>query len=144
MSDDPVHLFDPPKDFLILHKVRGEPAFDIARQVNCAHCLSPDCDCLWHQGLNIKPCPACDGQGYWWIIPTSGHRAFPYITWPLVFPLDIGPLCEPSDIIQGKGDWLDWPDHYSYEAAPRSGRDLSGILSIIGLGAKPIRKRGIS
>ena len=35
--------------YLIAHKVRGEPAFDIA----------------------IK-------MGDWWIIPTSGHRAFPH------------------------------------------------------------------
>lgn len=40
---------------LILHKVRGEPAFDIAEQL----------------------------ENGWWIIPTSGHRAYPYWTRPL-------------------------------------------------------------
>ena len=35
--------------YLIAHKVRGEPAFDIA----------------------VK-------MGDWWIIPTSGHRAYPF------------------------------------------------------------------
>ena len=38
--------------YLILHKVRGEPAFDIATRLQIA-----------------------DEEG--WIIPTSGHRAYP-------------------------------------------------------------------
>lgn len=44
---------------LILHKVRGEPAFDIAIQVDV-----PDRPPIW-------------------IIPTSGHAAFPVDVWPL-------------------------------------------------------------
>lgn len=44
--------------YLIAHKVRGEPAFDIA---------SP---------MEIE---LPDGSfEEWWIIPTSGHRAYPY------------------------------------------------------------------
>ena len=39
--------------FLIAHKVRGEPAFDIAEQMPV-------------------------GDEIWWIIPTSGHRAYPF------------------------------------------------------------------
>lgn len=39
--------------FLIAHKVRGEPAFDIAEQIEMP----------W---------------GREWVIPTSGHRAHPY------------------------------------------------------------------
>lgn len=39
--------------FLIAHKVRGEPAFDIAER----------CDIAGEEA---------------WIIPTSGHRAYPY------------------------------------------------------------------
>ena len=38
--------------YLILHKVRGEPAFDIAQKIQIG-----------------------DEEG--WIIPTSGHRAYP-------------------------------------------------------------------
>lgn len=44
--------------YLILHKVRGEPAFDIA------------------QRLRI-------GNEDGWIIPTSGHRAHPFMQWLL-------------------------------------------------------------
>lgn len=58
--------------YLILHKVRGEPAFDIAQRIcsgpapcqpNCGH---------W----NGEVCKA-DEENLW-IIPTSGHRAYPY------------------------------------------------------------------
>lgn len=48
--------------FLIAHKVRGEPAFDIAMR----------CDDM---GTPNDPGP-------WWIIPTSGHRAYPFWTKP--------------------------------------------------------------
>lgn len=44
--------------YLIAHKVRGEPAFDVAIQMEMA-------------------------DGLWWIIPTSGHRAYPYWHEPL-------------------------------------------------------------
>lgn len=49
--------------FLIAHKVRGEPAFDIAAR----------CDDM---GTPSDPGP-------WWIIPTSGARAYPYQNIPL-------------------------------------------------------------
>lgn len=44
--------------YLILHKVRGEPSFDIAEMMEV-------------------------GDEAWWIIPTSGHRAYPYRHWHL-------------------------------------------------------------
>lgn len=44
--------------YLILHKVRGEPAFDIATKLQIG-----------------------DEEG--WIIPTSGHRAYPWFHQPL-------------------------------------------------------------
>jgi hypothetical protein len=74
--------------YLILHKVRGEPAFDVALE------LSP--------GV--------------WIIPTSGHRAYPYRGWRL------DDLFDGSDInaagfhdCPATLDTLppDWPDHYA-------------------------------
>lgn len=43
--------------YLILHKVRGEPAFDIAL-------------CADDMGTESSPGP-------WWIVCTSGHRAYP-------------------------------------------------------------------
>jgi hypothetical protein len=53
--------------YLIAHKVRGEPAFDIAQHMTCPACEGTDDHCV-----------SCDGAGHWWIIPTSGHRAWPY------------------------------------------------------------------
>ena len=65
--------------YLILHKVRGEPAFDVAQRMMIG-----------------------DEEG--WIIPTSGHRAYP-IRWQLIDE-DIEWTAE-SDM------WKDLPDHYS-------------------------------
>ena len=58
--------------YLVAHKVRGEPAFDIATHMTCPTCNATNDDCH-----------ACDGVGHWWIIPTSGHRAYPYWNKPL-------------------------------------------------------------
>ena|SRR5579871_4801829 len=59
--------------YLIAHKVRGEPAFDVATRIQCPECSIED----------VKACTECDCTGFWWIIPTSGHRAYPIIHWPL-------------------------------------------------------------
>ena len=81
-------------NFLILHKVRGEPAFDIASPIRI-------------------------GEEDGWIIPTSGHRCYPYRKWCLEDLADI------SDInFDGYHDapWThdtvpeDWPDHYQTKA----------------------------
>lgn len=48
-------------NYLICHKVRGEPAFDVAQR----------CDAVDGWGTPSDPAP-------WWIIPTSGHRAYPF------------------------------------------------------------------
>ena len=58
-----------PDLFLIAHKVRGEPAFDVATQMECPICHN--------DSTERTECVECDGEGYWWIIPTSGHRAYP-------------------------------------------------------------------
>lgn len=55
--------------YLIAHKVHGAPAFDIAHRLPCPEC----------SGMG---CLECDDLGYWWIVPTSGHRAYPYHYWP--------------------------------------------------------------
>jgi hypothetical protein len=62
--------------YLILHKVRGEPAFDIAEKLQIG-----------------------DEEG--WIIPTSGHRAYPYQMWPIDH--NRHPM---------EGIPPEWPDHY--------------------------------
>lgn len=96
--------------YLIAHCVRGEAAFDIAEQMECPLCHG--------QG----GCFECEELGYWWIIPTSGHRAFPY--WHVNL-LDIddtyelslnctSPLIEhPPAMPSG------WPDHYKVNATPK-------------------------
>lgn len=71
--------------YLILHKVRGEPAFDIA----------------------IKWAVGGPEVEEWWIIPTSGHRAYPY--WYMS-------LQEATKLVQLPLSAIpptDWPDHYS-------------------------------
>ena len=70
--------------FLIAHKVRGEAALDVAE--------------LMHTD-----------RGDWWIIPTSGHRAYPFLFWKL------------GDIIQvmlGEPP-ADLPDHDPLPAAAK-------------------------
>jgi hypothetical protein len=69
--------------YLILHKVRGEPAFDIAEKIMI-------------------------GEEDGWIIPTSGHRAFPINMTPLATP--ITPVNE--------ADWKALPDHYQTTKEP--------------------------
>ena len=58
--------------FLVAHKVRGKATFDVAVQMSC-----PECNGTGWASLDIG-CMECEGGGYWWIIPTSGHRAYPY------------------------------------------------------------------
>jgi hypothetical protein len=75
--------------YLIAHKVRGEPALDIA----------------------IK-------MGDWWIIPTSGHRAYPYWHGDLEQLFHFGPFNLP-EMPEGI------PDHYPMaKKAPTNLDDL--------------------
>lgn len=69
--------------FLIAHKVRGEVAYDVASKMIVEGQLGRD--------------------ETWWIIPTSGHRAYPFYSIPLkslgtpsLFPLDVPEM--PSDL----------------------------------------------
>ena len=98
--------------FLIAHSVRGEAAFDVATKMECPHCPGY----LENQGFG---CFDCEDLGYWWIIPTSGHRAFPYWHAEIIDNgIDIGL------------EWTDrpaspppmpfgWPDHYKTGPAPK-------------------------
>lgn len=97
--------------YLIAHKVRGEPAFDIAQEMTC-----PMCD--GHGDIpSDLTCFECDGTGRWWIIPTSGHRAYPYNTALLV---------DVASILDGMPPSL--PDHYAHKAAPSI--DLATALGL--------------
>lgn len=91
--------------YLIAHKVRGEPAFDVATQEEV------------------------EGETHW-IIPTSGHRAYPW--WFARLEIDNSgsvllaenvPWCEKMPI--------DWPDHYATRAAPKP--SPTNLLAELGL-----------
>jgi hypothetical protein len=66
---------------LIIHKVRGLPTLDVAEQL----------------------------ENGWWIIPTSGHRAYPYA----IFPLE-----DFTCPTQNDPNWDNLPDHYPNKLAP--------------------------
>lgn len=90
--------------FLVLHKVRGEPAFDIATKLMIG-----------------------DEEG--WIIPTSGHRAYPY--WQISFQ-DMNEMECARD--GGMFDRLppmppNWPDHYATKSSPPP--SLSSFITAI-------------
>ena|SRR5579872_4663162 len=104
-----------PRDepYLIAHLVRGEPAFDIA----------------------IKMDVPTDDEP-WWIIPTSGHRAYPWWSmelkrlgregWGVYYEDDLWKAVPPCP--EGT------PDHYTATPAPRGQgliRDLASILNLI-------------
>ena len=77
--------------YLILHKVRGEPAFDIAQKMMI-------------------------GEEEGWIIPTSGHRAYPIWSSDLFGLIDEGTGCHVLDGYLGhvmKNMPPDHPDHYN-------------------------------
>lgn len=103
--------------FLILHKVRGLPAFDIA---NC-------CDDM---GTEDDPAP-------WWIIPTSGHRAHPYSTCDLYSISLESFLSLPKLLEVDSPQWVALLDHY-HTTLPASPSRLSSLLSLI---RKPIKRR---
>lgn len=79
------------------------------------------------------------GHEDWWIIPTSGHRAYPY--W--------------ETLLEDAFDWAgpvppmppDLPEHYEVSAAPKgkgsktNGRDLLAKLGLIEP-EKPTIRRG--
>ena len=96
--------------FLIAHCVRGEAAFDVAVQMECPLCVTSD----YH---TTEGCFECDQLGYWWIIPTSGHRAYPY--WHCALNLAVD-----WEMCRINGHELPemppvWPDHYRNRTAPK-------------------------
>ena len=104
--------------FLIAHKVTGEPAFDVATKMVCGICNNRNYD------TEDDYCSECEGQGFWWIIPTSGRRAYPY--WSEELRICVR-------------DWIDieqfpcpeaLPDHYAHTASPSEVRDrLASLLA---------------
>jgi hypothetical protein len=79
--------------YLILHKVRGQAAIDVATRI---HLSGGDC--------------------IWWI-PTSGHRAWPLRWQPLTESLSAASL----SAVQIEGDdWERLPDHYPHPKQRKS------------------------
>lgn len=100
--------------YLILHKVRGKPAFDIAHKLE----FEPDD-------------PRFDED--WWIVSTSGHRAYPSWQKPLYECIETHPQQE---------DWDYLPDHYqvSKRLPDRIVEVGSSLLDRLGL-VKKIERR---
>lgn len=98
--------------YLILHKVRGEPAFDIATKLDIG-----------------------DDEG--WIIPTSGHRAYP---WYAVKLDDIHLSTSNVSITSIKVQNLDmneYPDHYPPKSSPAETKSSANdLLAQLGLPTK--------
>ena len=91
--------------YLILHKVRGEPAFDIAARLQI-------------------------GSELGWIIPTSGHRARPW--WWV--PLGEFWLAGELQVERAAPSMPpDWPDHYAVMRADPPARKSSTSLADLGL-----------
>lgn len=105
--------------YLIAHKVRGQPAFDIAERMS-------ELD---------------EGDELGWIIPTSGHRAHPY--WYEALPDLIPQIWDDVDH-PSKFPSADLPDHYPTTAEPRrsptAGRGLLARLGLLRAQA-PIKRR---
>ena len=119
--------------YLILHRVRGLPAFDIAQklcQSNGLDPCQPNCG-LW-QG------DKCLGEGEW-IIPTSGHVAYPYINWPLKHLIHDRTAGDFFGTCADEGVPSDLPDHYATHSVTIVWYDKSKLtLESLGLTkAKP-------
>ena len=100
--------------YLIAHRVRGQPAFDVATRMECPLCTQEDGD--------IPGCYECDDLGYWWIIPTSGHRAHPYWSKSIAHVSREATFCycEPGEdpFVMIDPMPLSLPDHYPTRSTP--------------------------
>ena len=105
--------------YLIAHSVRGEAAFDVAVQMECPLCEGRS----WVANADTCEsfaCLECDSHGFWWIIPTSGHRAYPWWDARLVDIDDRYELSFNLTTLEGPGPMPSgWPDHYHTRAAPK-------------------------
>lgn len=100
--------------YLIAHKVRGQPAFDIAIQMEVEGEDEP-----------------------WWILPSTGHRAYPYWSYKLQDLFTYSNVGLPP---------ADWPDFYRQPSVrvkdPAPDRKALDLLTAIGLiPSTPINRR---
>jgi hypothetical protein len=119
--------------YLIAHKVRGKPAFDVAERMACPICHNGAIEygvCNYTTGTyKAIECHECDGLGYWWIIPTSGHRAYPYASQIIGTGFnEVNISCDLTDTPMPPS----LPDHYKVGPAPKV-----DIISLMKANAPP-------
>lgn len=119
--------------WLVAHKVHGEPAFDVATRMRCPTCNGvgghdvPDFETGETTDYEGPSCHECDGLGYWWIVSTSGHRAYPWWHWDLE-ATELNGGCN-KNLIELAGDMpASLPDHYPTSATPSI--DLATALGL--------------
>jgi hypothetical protein len=119
--------------YLIAHLVRGTPAFDIAHRLPCPECQSYE-SVTGEYCESRKPqseCDECERLGYWWIVGTSGHRAYP---WWDVQLIDLSYMWDDDhhSIMKDVSTMPSpWPDHYPTRSTPKSsGSSLLAALSL--------------
>lgn len=97
--------------YLIAHKVRGQPAFDIAERMKCPICEAHSQ--AFDDGSFSWGCDDCD-DGYWWILSTCGYRAYPVAHWNLEDLIDASdyPHLHPTIAID-KLSFEDSPDVFA-------------------------------
>jgi len=88
--------------YLILHKVRGEPSFDCASEMEV--------------------------DGEIWYITNSGYRAYPYVVWPLG---NLEPTTD-FELFLHPSVPTDWPDHFEVRGEKVQPKiDIGAMLSKI-------------
>ncbi len=134
--------------FLIAHKVRGEPAFDVAEQMTCPVCKGYSYIASFGYGrgdvgvtVSKTGCDECEGKGFWWIIPTSGHRARPY--WAFKISELITKVNDYGEGFGVSTEYVElppapegWPDHFpinNSSTAPTSAQSGADLLEELGL-----------
>lgn len=130
--------------FLVAHKVRGEPAFDIAERQRCPICKP------MRQGLDDGSGPlGCDEceDGFWWIVSTSGHRAYPILSWPLdrmFFQMNSGvyssSMQEYMKHLPDHSGLASLPDHYPTRQSSSPSFSPKALLAKLGLMPKVQRR----
>jgi hypothetical protein len=132
--------------YLICHKVRNEPAFDVAMRIPCVICQGT---LEFTTGAAFHDCFECDELGYWWIIPTSGHRAYPFWSGELPYSIvdhpDVGLELMSHDLLslvyeRVGSAFATVPDHYPNPNASTPSLDLVTALGLIAP-AKPFLRR---
>ena len=90
--------------YLIVHKVRGQVAIDVAQRVVI-------------------------GDEDVWLIPTSGHRAYPFSYQPL------GDSAERMTEFANGEEWEALPDHYTEPQHKGTFAQLRSLAQLVGLSA---------